>query len=174
MAEYPNVEISVDNFSPTKLQQKLLKLIDDDEVKIGVNKIIGERANNYVPMKTGALRESMQVTPDAISWGSGLEYGHYQYEGVVYGLNKPLTIQFTDDQNGTNVMITGWKTPAGMVKYPTDRELGVPGEYMGWTFGYTTPGTRHHWIDEMMTHDRRGMMNQITAYLKREAKKRNL
>lgn len=177
MATGPEIKTSISNFvSPTKLQQKLLDLIDDQEVLLGVTKLVADRTNKYVPMQSGALRESMNVEPGRITWGEGLEYGHYQYEGVVYGLNKPLTIRFTDDANigEANVLITGWKTPAGMVKYPTDRELGVPGEYLGWTFGYSTPGTHHHWIDEMMTNERRSLMNQITAYLKREAKKRNL
>lgn len=160
------IQISVDALNlTTKLQEKLLALIDDDEVKIGVNQIIGERANKYVPMKSGALRASMEVDPDSITWGSDIPYAHYQYEGVVYAPNRPITSQGT---------VIGWYTPVGVTKAPTDRELGIPGEWKGWVFGYSTPDTTHHWVDKMLQLERRGMNNQITAYLKREARNRNL
>ena len=166
MSDYPKVTLKVSKMiDATDLQQKLLNLIGNSEVKRGVNQIIGERANKYVPMKSGALRSSMHVTPTKITWGEGLDYAHYQYNGVVYARNIPISSLGT---------IIGWYSKPGVSKVPTDRELGVPGEWKGWTFGYTTPGTEHHWIDGMMRNERRAMMNQITNYLKREAKRRNI
>jgi len=165
MANYPRLQVKVEKFiTPTELQQKLLGIIGNDKVKKGVNQIIGERANKYVPMKSGALRESMHVGPKTITWGSGLDYGRYQYGGVVYEQNIPITSKGT---------IIGWYSKPGVTKVPTDRELGVPGEWKGWTFGYTTPGTKHHWIDEMLQHERRAMNTEITTYLKRMAKGMN-
>lgn len=165
MASYPSIRVKVENFvTPTDLQRKLLNIISNDRVKRGVNQIIGDRANKYVPMKSGALRESMHVGPKTITWGSGLDYGRYQYGGVVYEQNIPITSKGT---------IIGWYSRPGVEKRPTDRELGVPGEWKGWTFGYTTPGTKHHWIDEMLQHEHRAMNNEITAYLKRMAKGMN-
>lgn len=165
MANYPRLQVKVENFiTPTELQQKLLDIISNDRVKRGVNQIIGNRANKYVPMKSGALRESMHVGPKTITWGEGLDYARYQYGGVVYEQNIPITSKGT---------IIGWYSKPGMSKIPTDRELGVPGEWKGWTFGYTTPNTKHHWIDEMLQHERRAMNNEITAYLKRVAKGMN-
>ena len=160
------IQITVSDLGvSTKLQNKLLALIGDDDVKRGVCEIIGERANKYVPMNSGALRESMRVDSDSITWGDGLDYAHYQYEGEVYGPNLPIT------QEGE---ITGWYSLKGMTKYPTGRTLGMPGEWRGWKFGYKTPGTTHHWVDEMLRRERGGMNVQITAYLKREARNRNL
>lgn len=185
MANYPKLTIKVSHMiTPTDLQRKLLNIIDNDEVRRGVNKIIGDRANKYVPMKSGSLRESMRVGPRTISWGDGLNYARYQYGGEIYRTNYPI-IQggilggfFSFDKlkkypflhGGT---ITGWYSIPGLTKQPSGRELGVPGEWRGWTFGYTTLGTHHHWIDEMLRNERRGMNVQITQYLKREAAKRD-
>ena len=165
MARYPYIRLKISKFiTPTDLQNRLLQIIGNDRVKKGVNEIIGDRANNYVPMKSGALRESIRVGPKTISWGKGLDYGGYQYRGQVYGPNIPIV------RGGS---IVGWFSQPGVKKHPTGRELGIPGEWKGWKFGYTTPGTRHHWVDKMLENDRRGMNIQITAYLKREARKRN-
>lgn len=169
MASYPSVRVKVDALNlSTKLQKKLLNIVGNDRVKRGVNEIIGKRANKYVPMESGALRESMHVGPKTITWGSGLDYGRYQYGGVVYEQNIPITSKGT---------IIGWYSRPGVTKSPTDRELGVkldiPGIWETWPFGYTTPGTKHHWIDEMLQHERRAMNNEITAYLKRMAKGMN-
>jgi hypothetical protein len=135
-------------------------------------------------MKSGALRESMTVNPESITWGEGLGYAAYQHEGVVYGPNFPIISggvlsgffrvgerRYPTFKGGT---ITGWYSIPEIPKYPTDRELGTPGEWRGWTFGYSTPDTTHHWVDKMLQLERRGMNNQITAYLKREARDRNL
>ena len=94
-------------------------------------------------------------------------YAHYQYEGVVYAPNKAVW-------NYNNIV--GWRTPKGVEKYPTDRTLGTPGYLNGWTFGYTTFGTTHHWDKEMMKdrNARRAMNIRITAYLKRMAREKNL
>lgn len=169
MADYPSVRVKVSKFvTPTDLQRKLLEIIGNDRVKRGVNQIIGERANEYVPMESGALRESMKVGPNTITWGQGLDYARYQYGGEVYAPNYPITVGRKD-----NKMVVGWRTPPGTTKYPTGRELGVPGEWHGWKFGYTTPGTHHHWIAEMLNNEQRAMNVQITAYLKRAAKELN-
>ena len=165
MASYPHLKIEISEFiTPTKLQEKLLKILNDEQIRQGINQIIGDRANKYVPMESGALRESMRVDSDAIHWGEGLDYARYQYGGEVYGPNRPITYQGR---------IVGWYSPAGVKKSPTGRTLGVPGMWKGWKFGYKTPGTTHHWIDEMLQNERRAMNVQITAYLKREARKRN-
>lgn len=186
MADYPQVEIRIDEtISPTKLQQKLLALIEDDDVQIGVARIVGERANKYVPRKSGALRSSMKIVDsNTISWGEGLEYGQYQYNGEVYGPNFPIVqggqLAGFFKANGRTYpilrggTITGWFSIPGMQKQPKGRELGTPGEWRGWTFGYSTPNTKHHWIDEMLRTERRAMQNQITRYLKLEARKRDL
>ena len=151
----------------TKKQQELLKLLRDNKVKIHVNKIIGNKMNDFVPKKSGELRRSMQATPDRIRWGSGPAhaYAHYQYMGEVYGPNHPIV------QNGT---IVGWYSTPGMKKYPTGRELGIPGEWMGWRFGYTTPGTHHHWDRYFKYKSKLEANQEVTRYLKQECKRRGL
>lgn len=184
MANYPKLIVKVSKFiTPTILQQKLLDIIDNDEVRRGVNKIIADRTNKYVPMKSGALRESVKIGPKTISWGSGLNYARYQYGGEIYRTNYPIiqggTLsgffrkagkRYPFFQGGT---ITGWYSIPNLQKVPSGAELGKPGEWRGWRFGYTTPGTHHHWIDEMLRTEKRSMNIQITNYLKREARKRN-
>lgn len=164
MAGQPVVRIFLNRFRTNK-QRELLAMLNDKSVKLQVNEIIKDGMNEFVPMKTGALRASAQVTPESISWGKGLKYGRYQYGGEVYGPNFPIIKGKT---------IVGWYSKPGMKKYPTGRELGVPGEWMGWKFGYTTPGTKHHW-DRLFTYQPKMKANlEVTRLLKRECKKRGL
>lgn len=160
----PRVTIQLDRFRTTK-QQKLLKLLNDKGVREEVNERIKDSINEFVPMKSGALRKSARVTANTISWGTGLKYARYQYFGEVYGPNYPIMRQGT---------IVGWYSRRGMKKYPTGRELGVPGFWKGWRFGYTTPGTHHHW-DEYYKYLPKMRTNlEITRLLKRECKNRGL
>lgn len=143
----------------TKLQRKLLDLVGNEKTKRGINQIIADMVKPYVPYKSGSLRESVQVGPKTIAWRK--VYARYQYYGEVYGPNFPIM---------SGGKIVGWYSRPGEKKHPTGRELGLPGEWKGWTFGYTTPGTKHHWLDEMMMYDKRAMQLRITNYLKRRAK----
>lgn len=160
------VRVSVDQFRTTK-QNKLLEMLNDGSVRKKVNAILGMYANVFVPRESGALRESMRINEKSISWGQGLEYAHYQYEGEVYGPNLPIM------RKG---VIVGWYSRPGVPKSPTGRELGVRGEYRGWLFGYTTPGTKHHWDKEFLKERRwKAEANrEITLQLKRECKARGL
>ena len=160
----PTIRVEVDKFRTTK-QQKLLKMLDDPKVLKEVNTRIGNAINPFVPMKNGDLRASMRINPKSISWGSGLKYAHYQYMGEVYGPNHPII---------KNRTIVGWYSTPGMKKYPTGRELGVPGEWMGWRFGYTTPETQHHWDRAFQYQVKQKTNLEITRYLKRECKNRGL
>lgn len=94
----------------------------------------------FVPAREGRLRNSAWF-PNG-EYGNEIEYNvpyaRYQYYGEVYGPNYPIT------KAGA---ITGWYSK-GPNKQPMGRELGVPGTYKGWQFGYTTPGTSHHWFEQ--------------------------
>ncbi len=136
MSDTIRVRISVDSQS---LDGKLSKLINNSDVMREVHRLLGEQCNKFVPEKTGALRASMNPTPEFVSWST--PYAHYQYEGEVYGPNYPIM------REGN---IVGWYSRPGVQKYPMGRELGIPGEWKGWHFGYTTLGTHHHWLDEAM------------------------
>lgn len=157
-----DISIEISKFRTTK-QQKFLEMLDDDNVRYNVNLRIKNDINKYVPKKSGRLRRSARVTPSEIIWST--PYAHYQYMGEVYGPNLPIT---------SRGKIIGWYSIRGMKKTPTGRELGVPGYWMGWRFGYTTRGTHHHW-DKYFTMFVKMKTNlKITRYLKRECKQRGL
>lgn len=160
------VTIRVSSFY-TKKQDKLIAMLTDPEVQIRINKILKDAINQFVPMESGALRNSAEVTPTSIIWGKGLEYAAYQYNGQVYGPNLPIIRQGT---------IVGWYSRPGVTKHPTGRELGVPGEWKGWVFGYTTPGTKHHWYEQYSKDIRwKARTNiEVTRILKAECKRRGL
>ena len=160
----PTVNVTVEQFR-TKKQQKLLQMLKDNTVRKQINTIIKDQINQFVPLKSGALRRSARVTHKSITWGQGLPYARYQYGGEVYGPNFPII------RNG---LITGWYSIRGVKKQPTGRELGVPGELMGWKFGYTTPGTHHHWDKYFTYRPKREANLKITRYLKDECRRRGL
>ena len=149
------------NMPNTVLQKKLFDLIGNKEVMRETHRILGEMCNDYVPMKSGELRKSMHPYPQSVVWTA--PYARYQYEGEVWGPNKPVI------KDG---VIVDWEK--GEPRYPTGRELGVQHEWLGWKFGYTTPGTGHHWFDKAMENGgRRTYSLRVTNMLKAEAKKRN-
>lgn len=138
---------------PTELQQKLINIIGTEKAMREVHRLLGEFCEPYVPKNTGGLRASMKAYPGSVKWET--PYAHYQYTGVVYGPNFPII------RNG---IVTGWKSSAGKKKRKTNRELGVPGEWKGWKFGYSEPGTAHHWFNKAMAG--RGKNNYSIAVTK--------
>ena len=176
----------------TKLSRKsskLLKMLNDKNVRRNVNQMIGDAIQPYVPMKSGRLRRSMYVGVTLVSWGQKLPYARYQFGGVVYGPNYPGIY------NGANA----WRSPKGKgSKHPTGRELGVSGaalltpiwEYGAdddgnysykrpesnmprlYKFGYTTKGTQHHWTSVYQWKLKSDTNKKITKYLKDECKAR--
>ena len=150
---------------PSKKTIELLKLLNDPDMYLEVNKIIAEAIKPYVPKKTGALQQSVVITPKEISWGVGLDYAHYQYEGVVYGKNYPIT----KDGN-----IVGWYSKG--TKSPTTRELGgyFKGSWKGWFFGYSSGGSVKQWTKIYEWQLKRETNVKITRMLKAECKRRGL
>lgn len=151
-----------ENYS-RKTQEFLNKLAYDSTVLTHINNIIGTNLNQFVPMQSGALRGSMYADAEGVHWNT--PYAHYQYEGEVYRPQKAIYYRGR---------IIGWNTPAGTEKYPTGDELGLPGYLNGWTFGYTTPGTQHHW-DEAYTGNQweqgsGGLKSKINAEITRYVK----
>lgn len=165
MPDIPIVTLDVARFN-TKRQEKLLKKLNSKAVQQGVNEILKDYINKYVPKKSGALRRSARATPDYISWGEGIaQYARYQYYGEIYGPNHPII------RGGR---IVGWYSTPGVKKYPTGRELGKPGYWKGWRFGYTTPGTKHHWDEKFAvkySRWRAAANREVTRYIKKECKK---
>lgn len=161
----------------TKKQKELVRMLRyDSKIRTQINMYIEKAIRPYVPMsaekKSVHLRNSAIVTERGIRWGSGLPYARYQFMGQVYGPNFPIKVG-----EGENVAIIGWRSRKGQHKHPTGRELGVPGSLLGWTFGYTTPGTRHHWTrayTDPYSPVKRKTNLEITNYLKKQCRARGL
>lgn len=169
------IEMHISETGYTRKQQELLALLKSNNARKEMNQIILDAANKYVPTKSGALRDSGYVYPSRIGWNT--PYARYQYGGVVYGPNIPGLM------SGTLI----WRR--GRRRGPTGRMLGDnPGTMLVqpkfvwtkrgyrrasskvlpvlWKFGYTTPGTKHHWLREAWTRDGRSINNKITRKLK--------
>lgn len=160
---------------------QLQKMLENKEILTEINQIIGDAINPYVPKKSGELQESMEVHAYEIIWGRGLDYDVYQYNGIVYAPNYPIIAggelsgffklngkKYPVFNGGT---VVSWFSPPGKgTKHPTSRELGVPGEWRGWEFGYTTPNTQHHWIDVYQRKLKSKTNWQITYMLKKKCK----
>ena len=186
-----NVDVSFTKGTRNRLSklQEFISWFDDKSVRIDINKRIGEAINQFVPSDgDDTLRDSMEITYHTVEWGDGIDYAHYQYEGEVYGKNYPI-IQGGEFKGYFNTSsnkrlpvlsggtITGWYSLPGVEKYPTGRELGKPGNYMGWPFGYKTPGTRHHWIDAYLQNKndvKRRTNISIAQFLKHRCKEYGL
>lgn len=162
--------IEVDVETNTAKQQKLLAMLNDKRVQKQANVILKDYINYFVPKRSGALRNSARVTSETISWGHDLAYGIYQYEGQIYGKNYPII------RGGR---IVGWYSKPGVKKYPTGRWITsytAGNEWLGYPFGYSEPGTGHHW-DVRFKRSLRwkaAANREITRYLKAECKKRGL
>ncbi|MBR3644994.1 MAG: hypothetical protein IKN54_01115 [Lachnospiraceae bacterium] len=181
----PTVQLKAE-IKYSRKMNKLVKMLNDKDVKINVNQFIADAIQPYVPKKSGKLRDTLYVGPRVISWGRGLDYAHYQFEGEVYGPNYPGI-----EKDGS----PGWRSAS--IKHPTGRELGAfkgilmlspkwqvteEGDYIRpqsfepipYEFGYTTDGTRHHWTEVYQWKLKSDTNKKITRYLKQECKKRGL
>ena len=145
------IEVRADDIK-TKLQNKLETLINDPKISYEITKIIGKNVEKYVPYREGTLRNSAEIRQNTITWNT--PYAHYQFMGDVYGPNFPVYI-------GGEWQ---WRSPRGEgTKYPTGRRLT-----------YHTAGTTSDWVTTAWLNDKQRINLQITAYLKREARRRNL
>lgn len=150
------------SIKPTEIQTELMKTIGNEKAMREIHRLLGEFCEPYIPKKTGGLRASMKAYPGSVKWET--PYAHYQYTGVVYEPNYRIM------KGGT---IVGWHTPAGTKKKKTTRELGIPGEWMGWKFGYSEPGTSHHWFDKAMAgRGKNSYSIAVTKLLKKLASKK--
>ena len=141
----------------TDLQSKLLGELKSNNARKEMAQIIFDASQKYVPEEHGGLKASGYVKPSEIGWSA--PYAHYQYEGEIYEVNKPITVEGS---------IVGWRSPKGVgTKVPSGRELGVSGYWKGWRFGYTKPGTGHHWFRTAWEKESRSINLKITALLKK-------
>lgn len=114
--------------------------------------VVGDAMGTFAPERTGALKKDYLVEVEdnyvSVEWGyrgaPTEAYAHYQYEGIVYGPNNPIF-------NG--IAANTFRTPKGVSKYPTERELGrkhtvvLDDGRVLFIQGYTTLFSSDHWID---------------------------
>lgn len=173
-SKYPGAIRFKANVPKTKLQQKLSYVLENKETGRAVHQVLLDMVTPYVPMKSGALRESAVVYPKSVRWTA--DYARYQYGGEVYG---PNYVGWTSPST--------WEWRSAKTKVPMGRELGVPGSALlqprfgrqfnkspiQVKFGYTTAGTAHHWAEKMLQEKSRGFNIRVTNILKKRARKMN-
>ncbi len=140
----------------TNKQIKLINMLNDKSVQKQINTYIKDAITPFVPMQSGALRRSAIVTPNSITWGRGLPYARYQYEGFVY---KPNLVASANGGFGE----TFFYSIPGRRKIKSNQKIV-----------YHTPGTRDHWDESFKGFVRLKTNQQITRYLKAECKRRGL
>lgn len=153
------------------VRKRLLAVMSDRETKREVHQKLKEFVEPYVPMSKGGgdLRESAEAKPSGVIYKT--PYAHYQYEGKVYGQNLPKWYYSKADKTS---YITGWYSIPGVKKTPTGRTLGQPGNWKGWDFGYSTPGTTHHWLEEAFKNGGKARFSkQATRVMKARARRLN-
>lgn len=163
-----SVTVSVDF---NDIEELLTGLTVDEELRTEIHKSLRRYCRPYVPASDRDLTRNTKADADGVHYN--FPYAHYQYEGVVYAPNIPLSTP-----NG----FYGWYSPAGKMKHPTDRGLGTPGEYTdsygnSWTFGYNKPLATHHWDEAMLLADGdkfyAAVGRAVDRYLKRKGQVEN-
>lgn len=109
MSDIVEVKVDVDL---TGIEGKLQRLTSDDDVMRKIHALLAKECDPYVPMDTGTLAQSTEITKDYVRYTQ--PYAHYQYTGEVYGDNIPIM------ENG---MIVGWFSKPGVKKHPTGRAI---------------------------------------------------
>lgn len=163
------IKISVEDRLSYRSEQ-LIRRLGNERVRKQCCQFIGNALIPYVPMKTGALRSSMKVYPDKITWGEdkATAYARYQYGGYIYAPNfAQYALNPSTGKRDYN-HITGWLSPQGEgSKYMTNRRIGSrSGYWRGWLFGYSTPGTTYEWKKMYKEQLKLETNKKITAYMK--------
>lgn len=83
MAEFLKVKVNVD---VSGISDHFTELCQDSQLKLSVNNLLAKRCDPYVPMLTGMLAHTVEVTPEYIEYVQ--PYAHYQYHGI--GFNHTL------------------------------------------------------------------------------------
>lgn len=130
------------------LEHKIENLVND-ETMLEIHNLFAKMMEPYVPF--GSDLANMEVTPEYVSYNT--PYAHYDYMGIVYGLNIPIK------QNG---VIVGWFSKVDEdtgLKHITNRNLK-----------FQKPKASDHWDKAMMAEKREEFVKQVEEILKRRAK----
>lgn len=146
MSDTMQIEVTVDEGA---LDSILRELVNDDAVMTQVHNTLARYCDPYVPMQTGVLAQTIEVTPEYLKYLS--PYAHYQYTGLVYGPNIPI---FEDG------VITGWWSPPQ--KSPTGEALTYNGEQH--------PLATSQWDKAMMRDRKDEFVQEVTRILAERAR----
>lgn len=142
------VKVEVD-LNDTDIVSRFTSLCSDESVMLQIHNLLAQMCDPYVPMETGNLAQTLEITPEYVRYIS--PYAHYQYTGEIYGPNYPII------QNG---VIVGWRSPPK--KSPTGRAITYSTEQH--------PLATSHW-DRVMIQDKgEEFSEKVTEILKRRAK----
>lgn len=151
---YPAIPVTIHiEIDADKMANALNRVFTSDEFKLALHNTFAKECEPYVPMDTGKLAQTVNVTPEYVEYDR--EYAHYMYMGQVYGPNYPL---YKDG------VIVGWRSPPGKgPKHPTGRLIQYSTE--------THPLAASKW-DEVMMRDRgdefkQQVKNLIAEYSRR-------
>jgi len=153
------------------VRKRLLAVMSNKETMREVHEELKQFVEPYVPMSKGGgdLRKSAEVKPSGVVYES--PYAHYQYEGEVYGPNLPIWQYIKGDKSS---IIIDWRSAPGTTKHPMGRTLGTPGRWKGWKFGYSTPDTTHHWMEEAFKNGGKARFSKrATRVMKARARRLN-
>ena len=148
MADGITVNVHIDERA---LQAKLDNLLDK-KTMLEVHNALARYCEPYVPMQSGLLATTHQVTPDFVRYY--LPYAHYQYTGDVYGPNIPIK-----DKDGN---IVGFFSPPGQKKHPTGAQLKYSTEMH--------PRASKEWDKAMMADNGQAFIEEVKRILVERAR----
>ena len=144
-------KITVDvKWNYTKFEKKWKDILASNRVKRRVGKLFAEMCEPYIPEDSGALINSVKVSSNGVTWKT--PYAHYQYTGIVYGPNFPIT-----DGDGN---IVGWYSRRGVKKHPTGKHLQ-----------YTKPLASDHWDKVMLNRDGHEFKIRVNRIIREELRR---
>lgn len=131
--------------------KKVENILNDEELLLSIHNLFAKMCDPYVPMDTGVLSQTIEVTPQYVSYNT--PYAHYMYEGEIYGPNYPIT------EKG---QVVGFFSEPGKEKSPT-------GRMMEYNFSNHPKATRH-WDEVMMSEKGQEFVKQVEELVKRRIK----
>lgn len=150
----PKVKVNL-RFETQDLLDRAQAILDNPETMQEVHNALYRFCDPYVPMQTGILAHSVEITPEHVLYTS--PYAHYMYEGIVYGPNIPIV----QDIGGTKVIV-GWRSIPGRKKTPTGKDIEYNHEQH--------PLADSHWDKRMMDDKGDEFLEEVKRILVRRMK----
>lgn len=147
----PKVKVKIEQ-NIDELEADIEEAFYDPNTMLAVHNALFRYCDPYVPMQTGMLAQTVDITPEYVLYTS--PYAHYMYEGIVYGPNIPIF----QDIGGTKIIV-GWRSIPGVKKTPTDRDINYSHEQH--------PLADSHWDKRMMDDKGDEFIQEVTDIIMR-------